>query len=122
MIRLPLDVGCRPSPANITPAFTSSSLNFPISASSLVVGSLPASESLVALTITMNRIVASLSTQVILCRVSTSLFSTFFLRSFQRRMGMTEIDTSVQLHTTEGFRDVPQYQNTGQLCTAGDQR
>src|SRR6202035_4315348 len=31
LTRFPLDVGCRPSPANSTPAWTSSSLNAPIS-------------------------------------------------------------------------------------------
>src|SRR5437588_121559 len=41
------------------PAFTSSSLNLPMSASSFSSGILPASESLVAFTITMNRIAAS---------------------------------------------------------------
>jgi hypothetical protein len=46
-------------PASITPALTSSSLYFPISARSCSVGSLPASESLVAFTITMNLIVVS---------------------------------------------------------------
>src|SRR5689334_14374936 len=53
--RAPLELACRPSPASITPALTSSSLNFPISASSSWVGSTPASVSLLAFTISMNR-------------------------------------------------------------------
>src|SRR5262245_46355241 len=44
-------------PASITPALTNSSLNLPIAVSNSVLGNLPASESLVALTITMNLIV-----------------------------------------------------------------
>src|SRR5712672_3346893 len=62
LTRLPLELGCNPSPASITPAFTSSSLNFPMAAKvSLVflVGRTPASESLSALTITITRIVKS---------------------------------------------------------------
>ena len=43
----------------MTPAFTSSSLNFPISASSFSLGITPASLSFVALTSTMNRISSS---------------------------------------------------------------
>ena len=50
--RLPFELGWSPSPASITPAFTSSSLNFPISARSFCFGMTPASESLLALTIT----------------------------------------------------------------------
>src|SRR5580700_1655322 len=57
--RLPLELAWSPSAASITPARTNSSLNFPISASSSLVGRTPASESLQALTITMNRIVMS---------------------------------------------------------------
>src|SRR5712664_4416385 len=60
--RLPFELGCSPSPASITPALTSSSLNFPMAAKvSLVflVGRIPASEFLSALTITMTRIVSS---------------------------------------------------------------
>src|SRR3954464_3351068 len=57
--RAPFELGWSPSPASITPAFTSSSLYFPISVSSSSLGGTPASESLVALTMTMNRIVVS---------------------------------------------------------------
>ena len=57
--RAPLELGCSPSPASITPAFTSSSLNFPMSARSFWLGMIPASESLVAFTMTMKRIVVS---------------------------------------------------------------
>src|SRR5262249_54235187 len=59
LTRAPFELGWSPSPASITPAFTSSSLNFPIAASSFSSGITPASESLVALTIAMNRIVVS---------------------------------------------------------------
>ena len=44
------------------PALTSSSLNLPIAVSSSVLGITPASESLLAFTITMNRIVTLRST------------------------------------------------------------
>ena len=47
--RAPFELGSRPSPASITPAFTSSSLYAPISASSCSVGSTPFSRVLVAL-------------------------------------------------------------------------
>src|SRR5215207_1620146 len=56
LIRAPFAVGCRPSPASITPALTISSLNLPIAVSSSVLGITPASVSLLAFTITMNRI------------------------------------------------------------------
>src|SRR5437667_9705316 len=54
--RLPFDVGWRPSPSSITPAFTSSSLNVPISVRTFSLGISPASDSLLAFTITMTRI------------------------------------------------------------------
>src|SRR6266852_4405222 len=57
--RLPFELGWSPSPASITPAFTSSSLNLPISVRSFSSGRTPASVSLVALMITMTRIVSS---------------------------------------------------------------
>src|SRR5262245_16665220 len=44
--RLPFELGWSPSPASITPALTSSSLNLPISARSCSLGMTPASESL----------------------------------------------------------------------------
>ena len=44
--RSPFELGWRPSPASITPALTSSSLNFPISASIFASGITPASDSL----------------------------------------------------------------------------
>jgi hypothetical protein len=49
----------QPVASSITPAFTISSLNFAMAERSSSEGILPASESLVALTITMNRIVVS---------------------------------------------------------------
>src|SRR6185437_13835454 len=60
LTRAPFELGCSPSPASITPALTSSSLNFPIAASNSLLGSAPASLSGVAFTITMNRIVVSI--------------------------------------------------------------
>src|SRR6185437_11487839 len=54
--RAPLALVCSPSIASSTPAFTSSSLYLPMAASSSLLGSLPASLSALALTITMNRI------------------------------------------------------------------
>src|SRR6266436_10450205 len=57
LIRAPFEVGCRPSPASMTPALTISSLNLPIAVSSSVLGITPASLFLSAFTITMNRIV-----------------------------------------------------------------
>ena len=55
-IRAPLEVGCKPSPASMMPAFIISSLNLPIAATSSALGILPASLSRVALTCTMKRI------------------------------------------------------------------
>jgi hypothetical protein len=52
------ELACSPSPASITPAFTISSLNFPMASINSLVGRTPASESLLALTIIMNRIVS----------------------------------------------------------------
>src|SRR6266478_871468 len=57
--RAPFELACSPSPASMTPALLSSSSNFPISASSSALGKVPASEDLLALTITMNRIFLS---------------------------------------------------------------
>jgi hypothetical protein len=51
--RLPLLLGCSPSPPSMTPALTSSSLNLPISVIVFSSGITPASDSFVALTITM---------------------------------------------------------------------
>src|SRR5437588_12122480 len=56
LTRAPFELGCKPSPANITPAFANSSLNFPMSVSNCLLGMTPASELLSAFTITMNRI------------------------------------------------------------------
>src|SRR5262249_2372575 len=56
LTRFPFELAWRPSPASMMPAFTSSSLNFPISARSSFLGRMPASESLLALTITMTLI------------------------------------------------------------------
>src|SRR6185437_11972590 len=59
LMRAPFELGCSPSPASITPALTSSSLNLPIAAKSSVLGSSPASVAALDLTITMMRIVES---------------------------------------------------------------
>jgi hypothetical protein len=53
------ELGWSPSIASNMPAFTSSSLNFPISVSSPSSGKAPASVSLLALITTMTRIVVS---------------------------------------------------------------
>jgi len=58
LTRTPFELAWSPSPASITPAFVSSSLNLPISVSSSSLGITPASEFLLALTITMNVIFA----------------------------------------------------------------
>src|SRR5258708_32897268 len=60
LIRAPFEVGCRPSPASMTPAFTISSLNLPIAVSSSALGITPASLFALAFTITMNRVVTLL--------------------------------------------------------------
>src|SRR3977135_2523202 len=57
LMRAPFELGCRPSPASMTPAFTISSLNLPMAVSNSVLGMTPASLFLSAFTITMNRIV-----------------------------------------------------------------
>src|SRR5262249_35469392 len=64
LTRAPLELGWRPSPASMTPALTSSSLYLPIAARSSRLGSTPASDSLLAFTSTMNRIVSSFCRQV----------------------------------------------------------
>src|SRR6516164_1673476 len=59
LTRTPCALALSPSAESSTPAFTSSSLNRPISVRSSVLGSTPASESFVALTITMTRMARS---------------------------------------------------------------
>src|ERR1700730_18702258 len=59
LTRAPLELAWSPSPASITPALSSSSLNCPISASSSLLGRTPASLSSLALTSIKNRIVTS---------------------------------------------------------------
>src|SRR5262249_19182198 len=59
LMRAPLEVGCSPSPASMTPALTISSLNFPMSARIFWSGMIPASDSLFAGTMAMKRIVGS---------------------------------------------------------------
>src|SRR2546429_321380 len=59
LMRAPLELGCRPARSRSTPAFSSSSLYFPIADRSSSLGILPASESLFAFTIIMNRINAT---------------------------------------------------------------
>src|SRR3954462_12815793 len=57
--RTPFEDACSPSPASMTPAFTSSSLNFVMAVRLFSSGRTPASDSLFAFTITMNRISVS---------------------------------------------------------------
>src|SRR5262249_28311218 len=59
--RAPFELGCSPSPASRMPAFTNSSLNFPISASICSLARTPASESLPAFIRIMNFMVWLLS-------------------------------------------------------------
>src|SRR6266853_1729806 len=59
LTRTPFELARSPSPAGITPAFTSSSLYFHIPERSSLLGRTPASEFLSALTITMTLIVLS---------------------------------------------------------------
>src|SRR5262245_27557340 len=58
-MRTPFELGWSPSAASMTPAFTISSLNAPIAATSSLLGSMPASERSSALTSSMNRILLS---------------------------------------------------------------
>src|SRR5215469_14705608 len=55
LMRAPWELGCRPARSRSTPAFSSSSLYLPITERSSSLGILPASESLLAFTIIMNR-------------------------------------------------------------------
>src|SRR5436305_7240990 len=59
-MRAPCELGLKPAPSSKIPALTISSLNFAILASISSDGILPASDSLLALTITMKRIVSLL--------------------------------------------------------------
>src|ERR1700730_17158536 len=57
LTRLPFLLACKPFASSNTPALTNSSLNFPMEVRSSVLGMIPASESLFALTNTITRIV-----------------------------------------------------------------
>src|SRR5205807_1448402 len=59
LIRAPFELGCSPVRSTSTPAFINSSLYFPMAARSSSLGILPASDSLFAFTIIMNRIFVS---------------------------------------------------------------
>src|SRR5262249_36456244 len=59
LTRLPFELAWSPSPASMMPAFTSSSLYFPIFSRISRLGRTPASDSLLAFTITITRIVLS---------------------------------------------------------------
>src|ERR1700730_7167137 len=59
LTRAPFELACSPSAASNTSPLIKSALNFPISARSSSLGRAPASEELVALTSTMNRIFVS---------------------------------------------------------------
>src|SRR5262249_1835199 len=96
----PFELGCNPSPASITPAFTKSSLNLPMAVSNSVLGNLPASESLVALTITMNFIVVSP-----LCGVPClSNLSRPFLARSPRRTANPRFPTRLSLRFSNRLR------------------
>src|SRR5579884_2361243 len=82
VMRAPLADACRPSPASMTPSFTSCSLKLPISVNCSAVGSTPDSISSVDRTRTANRMVFLLGIGV-LCR---------------RRTGSAEIDTRYLKH------------------------
>src|SRR2546421_7992920 len=69
LMRAPFELACSPSPAFMTPAFAISSLNFIIAFSNSGLGITPASESLLAFTITMN-LISSLSLIEFVCVVS----------------------------------------------------
>src|SRR4051812_34876338 len=85
--RAPLELGWRPSPANITPAFTSSSSYFPISVSIFSSGSTPASVFLSAFSRIMNFM--------------------FYLLLYTRRTGQRRIDTP--LTCTRALLYLPSY-------------
>src|SRR5215510_11965412 len=59
LTRAPFELASNPSPASMTPALTSSSLNFIISEITCTGGMIPASDLSFAFSITMNRIVLS---------------------------------------------------------------
>src|SRR5882724_9214957 len=59
LTRAPFELACSPAASSSTPAFISSSLYLPIAESNSSLGITPASESLLAFTIIMNRIVLS---------------------------------------------------------------
>src|SRR5262245_47345313 len=92
LTRAPLELGWSPSPASITPAFTSSSLKLPIAARSFSSGRTPASVFLSALMMIMNRIAVSPSGFVSGHR-SVSAGSSRVLPSC--RTGANEIDRPV---------------------------
>src|SRR4030095_12012360 len=85
LTRAPFELGCNPSPASITPALFNSSLNLLISARSWSLGILPASEFLLALTITMNLILLVPLRQFGF-RQSSSRAGQFSLRIFLRAL------------------------------------
>src|SRR6478609_4386399 len=89
-MRLPLELGCSPSPASITPAFTSASLKFIISRKSRSLGILPDSESLLALTNTITFIVVL-------------LFVRAMLALLKRRTAWAAIDSALDFLTRRGL-------------------
>src|ERR1700730_17082888 len=64
LTRLPFELACKPFASSRTPALTNSSLNFPMEVRISVLGMTPASESLLALTNTITRIVILLLTWI----------------------------------------------------------
>src|SRR5437870_6061837 len=119
LTRAPFELGWSPSPASSTPAFTSSSLNFPISVRSCSLGITPASESLLAFTITKTLIVISPCDFVF--KTGFPVASTGGTRALlQRRIRNSHIDT--QAHY---FSDVLLMRLVGRIArrsTGGSER
>src|SRR5919112_1146083 len=92
--REPAELGCKPSPASITPAFTSSSLKAIISLSSCSLGISPASLCTVALTRTMTRMSCFLLVWVALYPYveRAGQKSTRALKLFDQRRHATVVD------------------------------
>ena len=103
LIRAPLVLGCSPSPESMIPALTSSSLNLPMSSSSLRLGISPASEPFVALTMTMKRI-ARLLRSVVHQVVSSAHPGRPCLALPPRRTGGRRIDTGRGFSRSPGSR------------------
>src|SRR6476620_5070915 len=93
-MRAPLALDCSPSPASMTPAFTSSSLYFPISVVCVVVSRTPASLSALAFTSIMNFGIVVSPFGRVRSRASGPLGRCQSLALHWRRATQTEIDTA----------------------------